>query len=174
MVQKTEGTAQKECQPQDCAKHGGRAFNMQSEPSICVLVVVQISDHLLLVMMAEDCVHDAGHVQSDDQTWHQEHGTSVVARPMPVLRLQSLVEEHSSSGRLLALGTRRLRALLHLRRIYLCSAFRGGLHSEELVGAVFLLMAEVRESILQAFDLRYLLWRGCIHVLPSLSASVIV
>lgn len=35
-------------------------------------------------------------------------------------------------------------------------------------------MAEVGEAILKVFDVGFLLWRGCFHVLPGLPTSVVV
>lgn len=78
--------------PQNCAKHGGRSLNVQAKTPILVLVVVQIPNHFVLVVYAQHRVQAASHIQSNDQARHQEHRTAIVAWPMSVVLLQSLVK----------------------------------------------------------------------------------
>lgn len=129
---------------------------MQSESTIQVLMVMQVTNHFLLVVNAEDRVYYASNVQGDDQTRHQKHRTTIVPRPVPIMRLQCLVKVHSRPKRILAMSGRRLLSLRHFWGADMCSGLRG-LQPEQLVGAVFLLVAEVSETVLQALKLCLLL-----------------
>ena len=93
---------------------------MQPKSSIHILVVMQIPDHFALVVNAEDRVYDASNVQGDDQTRHQKHGTTVVARPVPVMRLQCLVKVHGRPKRILAMSAGGLFSLLYFRGADMC------------------------------------------------------
>ena len=80
--------------PQNCTKHGGRSFNVQAKTTILVLVIMEISNHFVLVVYAEHRVQAASHVQSNDQARQQKHRTAIVAWPMSIVLLQSLVKVH--------------------------------------------------------------------------------
>jgi len=80
--------------PQNCTKHGGRSLNVQAKTPILVLVVMEVSSHFVLVVYAENRVQAASHIQSNDQARHQKHRTAIVAWPMSVVLLQSLVKVH--------------------------------------------------------------------------------
>lgn len=146
---------------------------MQPKATIQVLVVTQVSNHFLLVLNTEDSVYDASDVQGDDQTRQQKHGTPIVARPVPVMRLQCLVKVHSRPKRALAVVAGGLRSLRYLHRDDKFSWVRG-LHPEHLIRAVFLLMPRASKTIPQAFKLCLLLWSCCVYVFPGLSASVVI
>lgn len=125
---------------------------MQPESTICVLMIVQVPNHFLLVVNAEDRVYHASNVQSYDQTRHQKHWTTIVARPVAVMGLQCLVKVHSRPQRILAMSARGLLSLRYFRGADKSSG-RRGLHPEQLVGTVFLLVTQVGETILQALKL---------------------
>lgn len=61
---------------------------MQAPPSVLLLMVAQVAQHLLLVLRAEHAAQAAREVAGHQQAWHEEQGPPIVPREVACLHLE--------------------------------------------------------------------------------------
>lgn len=78
--------------PERRAEHGAVALYVQPKSAVVILMVLQVAQHLLLVLGAEHGVQLAHGVEGDDEARHKKHGSAIVSREMTVVGLEALVK----------------------------------------------------------------------------------
>ena len=73
------------------AHHGGGTLKVQADAAILVLVVLEVADHLALVLGREHSIQHPSDVAGDEQARHEEHGPPVVCRKVACVHLQALL-----------------------------------------------------------------------------------
>lgn len=78
------------------AKHGGWALDVQPIATILVLMIMQVALHLCFVGICQHQIEYPGDVAADDQARHEEHGATIVPRPMSIFSLSHVSSCHDT------------------------------------------------------------------------------
>jgi hypothetical protein len=68
---------------------------MEAIAAVFSLVVFEVADDFGLVMGGEDGIETSCGVKSNDQAWEEEHGATIIARPVAIRGLEGFIEREA-------------------------------------------------------------------------------
>jgi hypothetical protein len=71
------------------------ALYVEAIAAVFSLVVFEVADDFGLVIGREDGIETSCGVEANDQAWEEEHGATIIARPVAVGGLEGFVEREA-------------------------------------------------------------------------------